>query len=52
MYHYRNISSTTQVLIGFGEVQPGAEIVTEEEIHNQNFERIHKKKEKPQKSKK
>ena len=26
--------------------------MTEEEIHNQNFERIHKKKEKPQKSKK
>ena len=35
---YKNISSETQVLIGFGSVIAGGTIKTSEEINNPNFQ--------------
>ena len=53
MFRYKNISSTTQTLIGYGEVEPGKKIETDQEIHNQNFELVEDaEKEKPKKTKK
>jgi len=37
---YKNISNTTQTLIGVGIINPGQEVVVTEEIVNTNFEKI------------
>lgn len=34
---YKNISTTKQALIGYGEVEAGASIETQEEVFNPNF---------------
>lgn len=38
---YKNISKETQDLIGYGSIEAGATIKTEDEINNPNFELQH-----------
>lgn len=40
MYKYKNVSESTQVVIGFGEVLAGQEVVTSRPLHNPNFELV------------
>jgi hypothetical protein len=37
---YRNTTNQTLNLMGFGVVEPGQEITTDEEINNSNFEEV------------
>lgn len=39
-FSYKNISEEKQVLMGFGEVEAGGVIKTDEEIENPNFELV------------
>jgi len=48
-YTYKNISDTTQTLIGVGIINPGQEVVVTEEIINTNFQKTGTHKDKPNK---
>jgi len=48
-YIYKNISDTTQTLIGVGIINSGQDVVVTEEIVNANFEKIGTHKDTPNK---
>ena len=39
-FKYQNVSETEQVLIGFGKIEAGGTIETDEPIHNPNFKLV------------
>lgn len=52
MKKYKNISDSTQELIGVGVVAPGATIETSFDVNNGNFELVQEKKAEPKEAKK